>query len=112
MTKKSSGATASVTKLAEQSTEATTLPRDLAGLREFWQTTAAYDPARPLISWETRYERGTALREQTPREAHTTWTPAADRADAVATVLASNAGREESLIPLRMGRLAESPFAF
>src|SRR4029079_14919825 len=37
---------------------------------------------------------------------------AADRADAVETVLASNVGREESLIPLRMGRMAESPFAF
>ncbi len=30
----------------------------------------------------------------------------------VATVLASSAGREESLIPLRMQRMAESPFAF
>ena len=64
------------------------------------------------IRWETRYEQGKALREQTPRESHATWTPAADRADPVATVLASNVGREESLIPLRMGRMAASPFAF
>ena len=31
---------------------------------------------------------------QNPREAHATWIPAADRAEPVATVLASNAGRE------------------
>ena len=56
--------------------------------------------------------QGKALREQTPRESHATWTPATDRADPVATVLASNVGREESLVPLRMGRMAASPFAF
>lgn len=87
-------------------------PRDLESLREFWHTTAPYDPARPLDSRETRYAQGKRLREQTPRESHAAWTPAAGRADPVATVLASNAGREESLIPLRMGRMAESPFAF
>lgn len=86
--------------------------RDLEGLREFWQTTAPFDPARKLDSWQTRYDQGKALRELTPRESHATWTPPTDRADPVATVLASNAGREEGLIPLRMGRMAESPFAF
>ena len=90
----------------------TAAPSDLESPREFWQTTAPFDPVRALDSSETRYEQGQALREQTPRESHATWTPAADRADPVATVLASNVGREESLIPLRMGRMAESPFAF
>ena len=112
MAKKSSAATASASKLAEQPTETAAVPRDLAGLREFWQTTAPFDPERALDSWQTRFEHGKALREQTPRESHAIWTPAADRADAVSTVLASNVGREESLIPLRMGRMAASPFAF
>ena len=112
MAKKSSAATASPTGLAEQPTATTAAPPDLEGLREFWQTAAPYDPTRPLDSWETRYEQGKALREQTPRESHAIWIPAADRTDPVVTVLASNAGREESLIPLRMGRMAESPFAF
>ena len=85
---------------------------DARFLRDFWQTAAPYDPARPLDSRETRYEQGQALRVQTPRESHALWTPPADRADPVATVLASNVGREKSLIPLRMGRMAESPFAF
>jgi uncharacterized protein (DUF2252 family) len=84
----------------------------LESLREFWQTTAPYDPLRPLESSETRYERGKALRQQTPRESHAIWTAMPDRVDPVATVLASNIGREESLIPLRMGRMAQSPFAF
>jgi hypothetical protein len=57
-------------------------------LREFWQTTAPFDPVRSLDSLQTRYEKGKALREQTPREAHAEWQPAADRADPVATVLA------------------------
>ncbi len=110
MARKSPAATA--TKLGEQSTETAALPRDLEGLREYWQTTAPYNPSRALDSRETRYEQGQALREQTPRESHATWTPPTDRTDPVATVLASNVGREESLIPLRMGRMAASPFAF
>ena len=113
MTKKSSSrSAASATERVEQPTATTAAPRDLDLLREFWQTTAPFDPTRPLDSRETRYEQGKALRDLTPRELHAAWTPAADRADPVATVLASNAGREESLIPLRMGRMAESPFAF
>jgi uncharacterized protein (DUF2252 family) len=99
------------TGFADSST-ATATARDLEGLREFWQTTAPFDPLRALDSWQTRYELGKHLREQTPRESHAAWKPVADRADPVATLLASNAGREESLVPLRMGRMAVSPFAF
>ncbi|MCX7409834.1 MAG: DUF2252 domain-containing protein [Planctomycetales bacterium] len=112
MAKKSASPFARTTEAAEQATETTPAAHSMEGLREFWQTTAPYDPARPLESRETRYEQGQALREQTPRESHATWQPPADRADPVATLLASNVGREESLIPLRMGRMAESPFAF
>ena len=79
---------------------------------EFWQTSAAYDPAQAMESWQARYAQGKALRVRAPRETHAVWLPATDRPDPVATVLAGNAGREESLIPLRMGRMAASPFAF
>lgn len=112
MAKKSPPASPSATELTEQAPEIDAAPRDLEGLREFWQTTAPFDPERRLDSLETRFEQGKALREQTPRESHAEWQPAADRADPVATVLASNVGREERLVPLRMGRMAESPFAF
>ncbi|MEN9974044.1 MAG: hypothetical protein RLZZ282_50 [Verrucomicrobiota bacterium] len=96
----------------EPPTETHTTSRALNGGREFWQTTTPFDPKQTLDSWQTRYELGKALRGQTPRESHATWVPAANRTDPVTTVLASNVGREESLIPLRMGRMAASPFAF
>jgi uncharacterized protein (DUF2252 family) len=112
MAKKSSATTAGETELADPPREASAAVSDLEGLREFWQTTAPFDPERKLDSWQTRFEQGKALREQTPRESHASWSPAADRTDPVATVLASNVGREEGLIPLRMGRMAQSPFAF
>ncbi len=112
MSKKSSAKSANATESPDQPPETSAAPRNLASQREFWQTSAAYDPLQPMGSRETRYEQGNALRAQTPRGAHATWTPAADRADPVATLLASNAGRDERLIPLRMGRMAESPFAF
>jgi len=86
--------------------------RASASRREFWQTRAPFDPMLKLDSWETRYEQGKALRQQTPRESQATWTPEVSRADPVATVMTSNVGREERLVPLRMGRMAASPFAF
>jgi uncharacterized protein (DUF2252 family) len=79
---------------------------------EFWQTRPPYDPRRPLESVESRVEKGEALREKTPREAHADWAPAPDRPDPVAILEAGNEGRQENLIPLRMGRMAASPFAF
>jgi uncharacterized protein (DUF2252 family) len=79
---------------------------------EFWQTRPPYDPRRPLESVESRVEKGRAQREQKPREAHADWTPAPDRPDPVAILEAGNQGRQENLIPLRMGRMAASPFAF
>ena len=112
MAKKPSAAPEGSTDQAEPPPGTTATSRDWESRREYWQTTAPYSPLQSLDSWESRYERGRELRDQTPRESHATWTPAADRVDPVATVLASNVGREESLIPLRMGRMAESPFAF
>ncbi|MEA3110219.1 MAG: hypothetical protein QOG58_18, partial [Caballeronia sp.] len=55
---------------------------------------------------------GRSLRDSVPFDAHASWQPAGDRPDPVARVLANNAGRQERLIPLRMSRMAASPFAF
>lgn len=66
-------------------------------------------PAEP---WNARVETGKKLRAEVPRELHGDWQPAAHRPDPVALVKAGNAGREEDLIPLRMERMAFSPFAF
>jgi uncharacterized protein (DUF2252 family) len=67
------------------------------------------DPGEP---WEKRREFGKSLREKTPRESHSNWQPTADRPDPVDIVIATNAGRQTHLIPLRMARMAASPFAF
>ncbi|HYV34635.1 MAG TPA: DUF2252 family protein, partial [Gemmataceae bacterium] len=79
---------------------------------EFWQTQPTYHPRRPLESVDSRVEKGRALRERAPREAHAEWTPAPARPDPVAILVAGNQGRQENLVPLRMGRMAASPFAF
>ena len=55
---------------------------------------------------------GRARRRAVPRAAHGDWRPGATRPDPVALLVAGNAGRDPGLVPLRMGRMARSPFAF
>jgi len=57
-------------------------------------------------------ERGRALRDVVPRRSHGGWTPAPDRPDPVATLMASNEGRLPELVPIRIGRMLVSPFTF
>ncbi|WP_373303917.1 DUF2252 domain-containing protein [Streptomyces cinerochromogenes] len=57
-------------------------------------------------------EEGKALRTSVPRSAHRTLDLDASRPDAVSAVAESNAGRIPELTPLRVGRMAATPFAF
>ncbi|MGW0508975.1 DUF2252 domain-containing protein [Streptomyces olivaceoviridis] len=57
-------------------------------------------------------EEGKALRTGVPRSAHRTLDLDAARPDAVSAVAESNAGRLAELTPLRVGRMAATPFAF
>ena len=57
-------------------------------------------------------EEGKALRGSVPRETHALLPTADGRPDAVAAVEESNLGRLPELIPIRVGRMAASPFAF
>jgi uncharacterized protein (DUF2252 family) len=66
----------------------------------------------PGEPWEARLETGRKLRSKTPREAHGNWRPEYDRPDPIDLVMASNQGRVPELIPLRLARMAASPFAF
>src|SRR6202789_4041876 len=66
--------------------------------------------ARPTV--EQLHAQGKAMRESVPRELHGQWKPHAQREDVLSIIKRSNAGRQERLIPLRMERMAESPFAF
>ncbi|MEU6661600.1 DUF2252 domain-containing protein [Streptomyces sp. NPDC046821] len=57
-------------------------------------------------------QEGKALRDRVPRSAHSAFTPHPDRPDAVTAVEESNRGRIEGLTPIRVGRMAATPFAF
>lgn len=62
--------------------------------------------------WERRNEAGKAVREAVPRERHGEWSPRKNRPDPVKIVTDENRGRQEELVPLRMARMAVSPFSF
>ncbi|MFI1159988.1 DUF2252 domain-containing protein [Streptomyces sioyaensis] len=61
---------------------------------------------------QERAERGRALRSEVPRSRHAEFTPAPDRADPVDIVERQSAHRVPELVPLRYGRMLESPFRF
>src|SRR5215471_12384413 len=63
----------------------------------------------------TRKERrvmGKALRDKCAKGAHATWKPHAKRRDPVALLIESAADRMPQLVPIRYGRMMQSPFAF
>ena len=64
------------------------------------------------LSADERRATGKALRDHAPRAAHGGWKPPKDRRDPVALLHESNEGRIPQLIPIRFGRMAQSPFAF
>ncbi|HEU4349588.1 MAG TPA: DUF2252 domain-containing protein [Actinoplanes sp.] len=65
--------------------------------------------ARPRAE---RYEIGRSLRDRAPRSNLGDWTPPADRPDPVCQIMNSHIGRVEWLIPVRVGRMIASPYAF
>jgi uncharacterized protein (DUF2252 family) len=64
-----------------------------------------------LPSPEERTAEGKACRRRSPRSAHAAWEPR-DSKQAVDILLAQAAGRVPELVPVRHGRMLESPFAF
>jgi uncharacterized protein (DUF2252 family) len=64
------------------------------------------------ISADERRAAGKALRDATPRAAHGGWKPPKDRRDPIELLRESNEGRISALIPIRFGRMSQSPFAF
>jgi hypothetical protein len=59
-----------------------------------------------------RRGEGKALRDAVPRAEHSGWNPPKERPDPVEIVLAANEGRLLDLVPIRHGRMLQSPFAF
>jgi uncharacterized protein (DUF2252 family) len=70
------------------------------------------DMGSKIVAWEKRHAAGKELRRAVPRESHAGWTPWKGRPDPLELLAESNKGRQNNLIPLRMGRMAVSPFTF
>src|SRR5438270_12441804 len=65
-----------------------------------------------VVPWQKRHADGKDLRRAVPRESHAEWIPPKDRPDPLKLIVENNKGRQKDLIPLRMGRMATSPFTF
>ena len=55
---------------------------------------------------------GKRLRDTVPRDAHATWRAHAGRTDPLAILRAADVTRQPDLVPLRYGRMLQSPFTF
>ncbi|WP_244631028.1 DUF2252 domain-containing protein [Aureimonas sp. ME7] len=62
--------------------------------------------------WERRRAAGKRLRAEVPYALHAEPVSQTDRPDPVELIARTNEGRQKRLVPLRIARMAESPFAF
>ncbi|MFF8552682.1 DUF2252 domain-containing protein [Streptomyces sp. NPDC015501] len=83
------------------------------------QRTTGEDPRIPMVPGFARRGAGSspkaagkALRERVPRSSHASLSLPPGRPDAVRAVEESNRGRVPGLTPIRVGRMAATPFAF
>jgi uncharacterized protein (DUF2252 family) len=67
---------------------------------------------RPHLARKELHSLGKGLRKQCPRGSHAAWKPQHDRPDPVQLTRVADRGRVPRLIPLRHGRMLQSPFAF
>src|SRR3989440_10131308 len=75
-------------------------------------TSGALGGATGAVDRGDRIAAGRALRKEVPRSSHGDWKPAADRPDPVGVLVAQGESRVRELLPIRYGRMAESPFGF
>src|SRR6516162_2647102 len=75
-------------------------------------------PFKNSPAFQTRATRaelvamGKALRDKCPRTAHAVWQPSSNRPDALELLVESSKGRIPQLIPIRYGRMMQTPFTF
>jgi hypothetical protein len=74
------------------------------------KTTAGATPH--IVSPDDRANAGKALRDEVAREHHGRWKPSKDRPNPIDILHKSDAGRVKELVPIRYGRMLQSPFAF
>jgi uncharacterized protein (DUF2252 family) len=65
-----------------------------------------------ILSPAERRAKGKDLRETVSRRAHHGWKRPKNRRDPIDVLHESNIGRLEQLVPIRFGRMMQSPFAF
>ncbi|MGW3112013.1 DUF2252 domain-containing protein [Streptomyces sp. NPDC001091] len=76
-----------------------------------WSATTAMR-AVPGTTPAERAALGKAARRRSPRSGHAVYRPAPDRPDPLTILEAQSASRVPELVPIRYGRMAESPFRF
>jgi len=69
-------------------------------------------PTSRYRSADERRAEGKALRDKVSRRDHARWKAPGDRRDPIELLIESNEGRMPQLIPIRHGRMVQSPFAF
>ena len=67
---------------------------------------------KELLTRKERKAAGRALRDKCSRRSHATWRAPRNRRDPVELLIQSNKDRIPNLIPIRYGRMMQSPFAF
>ncbi len=73
----------------------------------------AFTSLRPRsTSRQDRYRMGKELRRQVPRRSLGDWSAPAGRPDPVQLIIESHQGRLDWLIPVRVGRMAATPYGF
>jgi uncharacterized protein (DUF2252 family) len=66
----------------------------------------------PLLTRAELHAIGKSLRDRCLRESHAAWQPSGRRPDPIDLMEESNKGRMPQLIPVRHGRMLQSPFTF
>ena len=67
---------------------------------------------KETLTREERKAAGKALRDKCPRRSHATWKAPSNRPDPVELLIQSSKDRIPNLVPIRYGRMMQSPFAF
>src|SRR4051794_33894811 len=70
------------------------------------------DTSDHLLSRLEAADYGRSFRSKTTRVSHAKWHTPSGRADPVQIFMETSKGREAQLIPIRYGRMLQSPFAF
>jgi uncharacterized protein (DUF2252 family) len=85
--------------------------RKLAAVRKRPAQSVPPTAAAPYTAAE-RIADGKALRNSVPRTSHAGWEPPRDRTDPIEILIESSKGRLQNLIPIRYGRMLQTPFTF